>query len=174
MNVSQDMTILAWATDRFMMAKATYFASSGAIAENETYYLDDAVVKFIKDNSKSTDFFTLNGNTIATDNGNVCILPEITNYPPIESMMTDEALSVSVPLAGQYSVDFAKLSRLSKLFRPCDALLAPAKRDNDWRVSSLGMSDNPSRPPKPLLWISGTGDYSGNRIEVLVQPKLIK
>ena len=125
--------LTAYATDRYVLGKAVYELDEPS--EPITAYLDKHAVKFIRDNAKDTNQFTITNTLVQTDSGHTypllndgSRLPKIdldqVIYRALESESTPELISMNLKL----------IERVNKLIPPTQAKLTPARRRVDWTV----------------------------------------
>ena len=125
--------LTAYATDRYVLGKAVYELDEPS--EPITAYLDKQAVKFIRDNAKTTNQFTITNELVQTDSGHTypllndgSRLPKVdldqVIYRALESESTPELISMNLKL----------IERVNKLIPPTQANLTPARRRVDWTV----------------------------------------
>jgi len=132
----KDTTLTAYATDRYVLAKAVYELDEPQV--ERTAYLDKEAVKFIRDSAKQTNGFHINPDVIQTDTGSLWLLTELSDKTPIdlESLITK---AEATPTTNDtLSMNLKLIERVNKLIPPSQAKLTPAKRRVDWtmRVAS--------------------------------------
>jgi hypothetical protein len=125
--------LTAYATDRYVLGKAVYELDEPT--EPITAYLDKHAVKFIRDNAKTTNQFTITNELVQTDSGHTypllndgSRLPKVdldqVIYRALESESKPELISMNLKL----------IERVNKLMPPTQATLTPARRRVDWTV----------------------------------------
>ena len=132
----KDTTLTAYATDRYVLAKAVYELAEPQI--ERTAYLDKLAVKFIRDNAKLTTGFHINADVIQTDTGSLWLLADLSDKTPIDLESVITKAEATPTTNDTLSMNLKLIERVNKLIPPSQANATPAKRRVDWtmRVSS--------------------------------------
>jgi hypothetical protein len=105
--------LIAYATDRFTAARFTY---SGDFQETATYYLNEAAVKFINSQPKTSratvQLTRLTSSTRLEIDGNILVIADASKYPPLANIF-DLSTYRPATTSPAYSVDL--LARVTKL-----------------------------------------------------------
>ncbi len=130
---SDDFKLKAYATDRYVMARATYDLYEST--EPAIIYLDRGAIKFIKDNAKTTTTFTLTQGTIATDtNHTYCLISDGSTLPNRDYDMIIEQALESKATPELISMNLSLIAKIQKLTPANQTSLTPAKRRVDWTI----------------------------------------
>jgi hypothetical protein len=129
--------LTAYATDRDVLAKAVYELDEPS--EPTTAYLDKTAVKFIRDNAKTTNQFTITNTLVQTDSGHTYpLMNDGSRLPKVDLDSVIQRALDTDQTKEHISMNLKLIERVNKLVPPNQATLTPAKRRVDWtiRVSS--------------------------------------
>lgn len=159
-----DGVVEVMATDKYLAGLMTFPAVEGWV--NSTFMFSPEVIKFIKDNAKTTSTFVIENNTITAGESSIG-LGDSNNlqWPDIKSIFTNQA--ERVPSDATALVDLSATAKIAKIFNPEQAGLTSARRSAVWRMSFGGATTGYNGNTKPLPII-----YETEGIKVLQQPRM--
>ena len=143
--------ITAWATDRYVIGKATFDMMIEDSATHGDYYLDAAAIKLMSTAKVMPFTLTKDGDTLTVSDytSTVSISQQVGNYPAIETLLNGHQPGT----AGETRFTVPLLAKLLKVID------LNGKKIESW-VFTPGTNDKPNSP-----WLAISGNYS-----VLIQP----